>query len=89
MSSGDTIAIFAIAVPVIVMIVAAIVANLNTKNKELRAKVDAKDAIIDNKDSTITELTRQLDKLEITGVLMNRFFSQLPAPNELKKEIQP
>jgi hypothetical protein len=88
-SSGDTIAIFAIAVPVLMAVLGLVITNLISSNKELRAKVDAKDVIIRNKDDTIAELKRQLDKLEITGTLMHRFFSQLPKANEIPREIQP
>lgn len=78
MSSGDIIAIFAIVVPIL----AAIIAGLIRKISVLEAKLETKNEII-------TELKRQNDRLEITGTLVNRFFSQLPSSNEIKKEIQP
>lgn len=89
MSNGDVIAIFAIAVPVIALIMGGVITNLISKNKELQAKIEAKDLIISNKDATIAEKNRQIDKLEITGTLMNRFFSQLPTYSNEKREIQP
>lgn len=85
MSSSDWIAICAIVVTILLAIIAGLFKRIGT----LEAKLDAKDLIIDNKDDTIAELKRQNDRLEITGTLMNRFFSQLPTSNEIKREIQP
>lgn len=85
MSSSDWIAICAIVVTVLLFVIGGLVKRIGT----LDGKLDAKNLIIANKDDTIAELKRQNDKLEITGTIMNRFFSQLPSSNEIKREIQP
>lgn len=86
MSSSDWIAVCAIIVTILIAIIAGLLKRIGT----LEGKLEAKDLIIDNKDATIAEKNRQIDKLEITGTLMNRFFSQLPTySNEVKREIQP
>lgn len=86
MSSGDWVAVAGIVVTVLIAVIAGLLKRIGT----LEAKVDAKDVIIDSKDDTIAELKRQLDKLEITGTIMNRFFSQLPSMNDIsQREIKP
>jgi predicted Holliday junction resolvase-like endonuclease len=81
MTSSDVIGIFAITVPVICLILGGVIAHLVRKVSLLEGKVEAKN-------ETIAELKRQNDKLEITGTLANRFFSQLPNVNEIKRELQ-
>jgi hypothetical protein len=82
--TGNVIAIFAVAIPVIAMIVGYII---KSKNDEIRLK----DAKIDAQDVIIAEQRLQIAKLEITGTLVNKFFSQLPPLNSesFKREIQP
>lgn len=85
MTSGDWVAVAGIIVTILIAAVAGLLKSISN----LKIKIEAKDVIIKNKDDTIAELKRQLDKLEITGTLMHRFFSQLPKANEISREIQP
>lgn len=84
MSSGDWVAVCGIVVTILI----AVIAGLLRKIGQLQTKVETKNETIEAKNETISELKRQNDKLEITGTLANRFFSQLPAANEFKREIQ-
>ncbi len=81
MRSGDWVAVAGIIVSVLVAVIAGLLKRIGT----LEGKLDARDIIIDNKDETIAELKRQNDKMEITGTIMNRFFSQLTNTNEIKR----
>lgn len=80
MDSDNIIALLGIAIPVIVTIMGFIIKGKNDEIKLLETKNDAKEDII-------TELKIQNMKLEVTGVLVNKFFSQLPqVGNEVKGE---
>jgi len=82
MAVGEIIAIFGIAVPVIAMIFGFIIKSKNDEIKLLEAKIDGQAAII-------SELRLQNMKLEVSGVLVNKFFSQLPqVTNEVRRENQ-
>jgi len=82
MAVGEVIAIFGIAVPVIAMIFGFIIKSKNDEIKLLEAKIDGQAAII-------SELRLQNMKLEVSGVLVNKFFSQLPqVTNEVRRENQ-
>jgi len=84
MTLSDILAAIGIAMPVISGILGYTIRNKNEEIKLLKTKNDAKDDLIQ-------ELKLQNAKMEITGTLVNRFFSQLPpANNEIsKKEIKP
>lgn len=50
--------------------------------KHLLGELKAARATIEAKNEVIREKDRQLDKLEITGNLMNQFFNSIPAPRD-------
>jgi hypothetical protein len=81
MTSGDVIALVAIVVPVVV-------ASLGLVINRLLKKIDLYEERDRLQKDSIARLERQVDKLEITGTLINRFFSQLPAPDKKHTEIQ-
>lgn len=74
----------AISVPTLTVLGAVIRNRFLIKDKKielLEAKLDAKEDIID-------DLKLQKSQLEITGTLVNRFFSQLPSASEVQREIK-
>lgn len=75
----------AVGVPVIGGIIVWIRSAFSSKNAEIKlltAKNEAQELII-------SDLKLQNTRLEITGTLVNRFFSQLPSTNELPRELKP
>lgn len=73
----------AISVPTITTFVGIIIAKLAARDKKIEVLQEKNDL----KDEAILELKIQNSELTVTGMVLNRFLSQLPHESELHKEI--
>jgi len=71
------------------VIIAGTLGYVKNKFAKYESQLVLKDQVIETQKETIRELRQRESELKVTGIIVDRFFSQLPAapPDNIRKEI--